>query len=183
MNHPYVDRLNTQLADAFGRTLAGRPKYKWAHTSELRLPYLNEDGVVTEERQCDDDYWTIAVWQQPTPGEWLAVYGTRVPLPSDGVYYASDVRLPSGVEPSEATTQKVMATIRYRDRNLRTMRDALAYVNDAADRREAEARERAEDFVRECMVYGTWVPGAADLLVPAGTQKSPAAESPAEVTP
>ena len=175
MSKTYVDRLNRTLADAFGIAPNGEPKFKWAHTRDVLFPLVT-DGRVEMVRQMDEDYWTIAAWEQPTPAEWLALFESKVPYPSNGVHYVSDVRLPDGVEPTEAATQEVLRCLRYKTERVRTLRDAIGHVDGIVEAGEKRQDELVSDFVGNALCWETWVPGPSGVFVPPGTQIAPSPE-------
>ncbi len=174
MDTQVLNRLNRRLADALGTNGNGEGRHKWAHTRDITLIWRKDSefkqsasGLWTPDaqyetiRQEDEDYWTIAVWDSPpSPDVWLTLYGSDIPYPRGGMWFVSSVRLPEGVEPTDAHTDAVIGAVRYRNERVRTFRDAMNRINE----KQAEIARRRDalydDWIKDQFTAGFNVPGS-----------------------
>lgn len=121
-----IDLLNQRLGERLGLVCGGtKPRFQWMFGPDM--PYW---------RARLGKVWVLCSWQKPVMSErdWLKNMGDRFPYPANGMWHPnSETKLPPGVEPTEALTQMIIATI---DRQMsQTFADHLRNVNDemAAD--------------------------------------------------
>ncbi len=172
-----LKKLNRILSDALGLVpfqYGHQPRYKWTWSPELIFPirnaqpgfkrslggiWLPAESGYREERQIDDDQWVVAMWKEPpTPSEWRREFGTTIPYPGNGRYYATNVMGPVGTEPNEEITHEVAH--RFKDAKQKPDNVVLAEWEVARERKEKALDDRADAAIGEHFSdYGLHVRG------------------------
>jgi hypothetical protein len=156
MLHERIERMNRQLADAFGRNLHGEGRYKWAIANTVMFPFKtsNDSLKFTEVPQVEKKAWSIAAWEDPpTPAAWRSMFGSEVPYPSNGMYFVSDVILGEGIDPTEEMTQAVIGALKYKGAKVRTMREAYDRIEAKMEAHERAVNSRQESFLADCCEF------------------------------
>lgn len=158
MDSQVLKRLNRRLED-LGRTPEGGPMFKWSHARDLKFPALVEKtsggivipgGVYEWVPQMDVDMWMVAAWEvPPTYSEWVALFGPKVPYVCHGLYYATSLILPEGLEPNDAFTDQAVGYIKLKRNMIRSHRDLYRLQLDAIAKREADKEKEADDWLRD----------------------------------
>lgn len=153
-----VNHLNQALRRELGEA-GGRQKYKWVRSDELTFPV--EDGqetvqapngglflVQTRYKQMPilhgEPRWALAILIEPEVAEttWGQIYGAKLPHPSNGYYFPTDVVCRPGADPDQELTSFLIAAAKAcRESNPFEIRNTL---DAAMARAERDREERLE---------------------------------------
>lgn len=138
--YAYVDRLNKNLADAFGRSQWGDPLIAWKWSGDLLYRGFNEKEKRYEDyRQMElhelsgFDRWLIADFTHPSR-QVRRRMGDAIAWPEHGLYISANrLWCRENATPDEATTNAVIGTIRkWRRMSTVERRDSAVEDQDRA---------------------------------------------------
>lgn len=157
MDTKLLNELNRRLGDIRGRNPHNDPIYRWIHSRDLRYPLDLGGGFYEMARQIEDDRWVVAMWQPPMPEDQWKSQFPSIGYPHKGMYYATDLMLKVGQEPTDFTTDTVAGYIKAH--GCKKMRDFIEEVKDARERRERAQKSVISDRIDDACVAFNHVPG------------------------
>lgn len=153
-----LERLNKRLADTRGRNPHGQPVYRWFRSCDLLYPCRNAAGNYEQLRQVDDDCYVIGMWSAPMPeSEWRAQF-PDIGYPHQGMYYATDIMLRQGHEPTDSRTDEVAGLIKSSE--LKTFRDCLDEIEASRGKREKANASIISDVIDDSVTAFGNLPGS-----------------------